>query len=183
MSGIDLFTNFTVNTALPLDDRDVVANLTARDAIPALRRYQGMKVYVSAEGKAYRLIGGITNTDWSEEGGSGGGGGPFQWSATTQAISAGGQITLTLAQIKQAITVVGDGGPATLNVDLFSSEPDDGTTIVLVGTSDTNYVVVPYSDTDGGALVNGDIILFKDSVCVLLWNDLLKRYFYIGGRQ
>jgi predicted RNA-binding protein associated with RNAse of E/G family len=43
-----------------------VADLTARDAIPALRREELMTVGVIANGKTYRLVGGITNDCWLE---------------------------------------------------------------------------------------------------------------------
>jgi hypothetical protein len=67
--GIPLGSQFTVQTGLSLDDRDSVADLTARDAIAALRRWEGMRVYVVAEVKTYKLSGGITNGDWIVEGG------------------------------------------------------------------------------------------------------------------
>ena len=41
-----------------------VADATARDAIPAERRTQGMECWVVGEGKKYRLVGGIANGDW-----------------------------------------------------------------------------------------------------------------------
>lgn len=71
LAGIPLSTNFTVNTALPIDDRMSVADTTARDAIPALKRWEGMLVYSIADGKHYTLIGGITNGDWTELSGGG----------------------------------------------------------------------------------------------------------------
>lgn len=74
-AGIPLSSNFTVNTSLPIEDRMSVANVTARDAIPTLRRWEGMLVYVVAEQKHFTLIGGVTNTDWVELAGGGGGGG------------------------------------------------------------------------------------------------------------
>ena len=40
----------------PLEVDDVVADLTARDAIPAGRRYEGMQVYVESEERPYYLI-------------------------------------------------------------------------------------------------------------------------------
>lgn len=64
MAGIQLTTNFDVNTGLPLDSREVVADLTARDAISDLVRYEGLEVYVTAEAKSFKLVGGITNDDW-----------------------------------------------------------------------------------------------------------------------
>jgi len=41
-----------------------VADLTARNAIPVLRRKEGMHVYVISENDIYKLVGGIDNTDW-----------------------------------------------------------------------------------------------------------------------
>lgn len=69
--GITLASNFDVNAALPLDSRMVVADLTARDAIVAGRRFQGMCVYVIADTLTYQLKTGILNADWVEYGGAG----------------------------------------------------------------------------------------------------------------
>lgn len=73
--GITLGSNFDVQTALPLDSRLVVADSTARDAIDALQRYEGMLVYVTADATNYQLVGGILNANWTELAGAGGGGG------------------------------------------------------------------------------------------------------------
>lgn len=70
--GITLGSNFDVQTGLPLDSRTVVADLTARDAINSLQRYEGMIVYVVAEGTNFQLVGGILNADWKELSGGGG---------------------------------------------------------------------------------------------------------------
>lgn len=43
-----------------------VADLTARDAITASRREEGMACFVVAESKLYRLIGGTANENWTE---------------------------------------------------------------------------------------------------------------------
>jgi len=43
----------------------VVADITARDAIPAERREDGMTCYVQIEDVCYQLKGGITNNDWA----------------------------------------------------------------------------------------------------------------------
>lgn len=66
--GITLASNFDVNAALPLDSRIIVADLTARDAIAAGRRYLGMVVYVISDTITYQLKGGILNADWVEFG-------------------------------------------------------------------------------------------------------------------
>lgn len=69
--GIALASNFDVNAALPLDSRMTVADLTARDAIAAGRRYLGMTVYVASDTTTYQLKAGILNADWVEYGGGG----------------------------------------------------------------------------------------------------------------
>lgn len=70
--GIIVGSNFDVQTALPLDSRSIIADLTARDAIDSLIRYEGMIVYVEAEETNFQLVGGITNGDWTELSGGGG---------------------------------------------------------------------------------------------------------------
>jgi len=67
--------SFSMAAALPLDDRERFADLTARDALSALRRYEGLVCYVVSEQKLYHLKGGITNAHW-EELGTGGTGSP-----------------------------------------------------------------------------------------------------------
>jgi hypothetical protein len=63
-------TGDTVST-YPVADQDEikgghhsVADITARDAIPAERREEGMTVAVIADQIVYKLSGGITNSDW-----------------------------------------------------------------------------------------------------------------------
>jgi hypothetical protein len=73
--GINVASSFTMNAALPLDDRTKVADIAARNAILSGRRYEGLIVYVIAEQTNYQLIGGITDGDWEELSGSGGGSG------------------------------------------------------------------------------------------------------------
>ena len=41
-----------------------VADIAARDAIPAERRAEGMVAYVQADGVEYQLVGGVANGDW-----------------------------------------------------------------------------------------------------------------------
>ena len=85
--GIDLVDGFNVTVAKPLDGRDVVADLTARDAIPLGIRYLGMPVHViDSDGAGlamnYQLVGGTGNINWVEFAG-GGGGGISEWVAAT----------------------------------------------------------------------------------------------------
>lgn len=62
--SIQLASNFHETAALPLDDRIVVADNTARDALASGRRYEGLVVYNQATTVSYQLKGGITNSNW-----------------------------------------------------------------------------------------------------------------------
>jgi len=62
--SISISSNFRLKTSKPLDDRLEAADLTVRDAIPAIERYEGMLVYVKATGVYYSLIGGVSNLNW-----------------------------------------------------------------------------------------------------------------------
>ncbi len=68
--GIVLASNFDVNTGLPLDSREKVADNTARDAIGSGVRYEGMTVYVVATAKNWQLQGGILNANWVQPSGA-----------------------------------------------------------------------------------------------------------------
>jgi hypothetical protein len=63
---IPISSNFHLSGQLPLDDKTIKVDLTARNAIPSGDRFQGLKVFVTAEQKNYQLIGGITNSNWLE---------------------------------------------------------------------------------------------------------------------
>lgn len=62
--GIQLGSNFNVQTNLPLDDRLVCETVSQRDAIPKEFRYEGMQCYVSSERQTFQLTGGIDNIHW-----------------------------------------------------------------------------------------------------------------------
>jgi len=63
--SIPISSNFNLNAQLPLDARTVVANITARDLIPSIQRYEGMIVYLVDTEINYQLQGGIANVDWA----------------------------------------------------------------------------------------------------------------------
>lgn len=64
--GIQMGSGFTVQTGLPIDDRDILQTLTERDNIPLFRRYEGMMCYVVEEETNYQLMGGTANECWFE---------------------------------------------------------------------------------------------------------------------
>lgn len=81
--AIPLGSSFNVTSNVPLDSRAFVADTTARDAIVAGVRYEGMIVYSIADATNFQLVGGIANGNWVElSGGGGGGGGALQWVAS-----------------------------------------------------------------------------------------------------
>lgn len=77
--AIELASSFNRNSGVPLDSREVVASIAARDAIPTLVRYVGMKVTVLDDGAGdqvtYELAGGTGNDKWREYGSGGSGSG------------------------------------------------------------------------------------------------------------
>ena len=62
--SIPIGSNFLLGSGIPLDGRTVVADTTARDAIPAIERYDGLIVYTTATSKNYQLRGGVLNANW-----------------------------------------------------------------------------------------------------------------------
>ena len=64
--GIQLGSNFSLQTGLPLDERMTCKTMTDRDNIPMFKRYEGLLCYVEEEAINYQLIEGITNDCWQE---------------------------------------------------------------------------------------------------------------------
>ncbi len=64
--SIELTSNFTQQAAMALDDRFSFADITARNALAAGRRYEGMLVYVQATKLIYKLDSDLTT--WNEFG-------------------------------------------------------------------------------------------------------------------
>ena len=62
--SIELSSNFDLVAQLPLDARYIATDITDRDAITTIRRYEGMMVYVLSDQVTYQLQNGITNADW-----------------------------------------------------------------------------------------------------------------------
>lgn len=136
--GITLASNFDVNAALPLDSRMIAADATARDAIIAGVRYEGMLVYVVADQTMYQLQGGITNGDWAAAGGGGGGSVPVVDLATGDGVLT----AFTLSQdpgVEENVAVYLDGvRQSTAEYSIvtttltFSVAPYNGATLMFV---------------------------------------------------
>jgi hypothetical protein len=109
------------------------------------------------------------------EGATGGAsGGLYTIPSTTQTISNGGQIIPSSGQ--QWLKLQGNAGDITLDTDLFSAAPPDGTIITLEGQNDSAIVMVPFSDTAGGFVGNGDCYLKRYSTLTLVYDEAALRY-------
>lgn len=62
--SININSNFLLSTQLPLDARTVVFDVTARNAIPSIQRYDGLEVYLTSTSQTYQLQGGILDANW-----------------------------------------------------------------------------------------------------------------------
>ena len=146
--GIVLGSQFSVQTALPLDDRDTVADNTARDAINSGRRYIGFKTFSIASLKTYQLQTGITNSDWVDVSAStalttadsltahaGGGQGSAlaltaQINRVTTVATAGDSVKLPAATAGAQVMVI--NAAASNSMDIF---PATGEAIDALGTN------------------------------------------------
>lgn len=95
--------------------------------------------------------------------------------AATETIAGGGQITLNTAP-SQYVPVAGSGGPVTLSATPFASTPNDGTYIIIEGTSATNTVTLTNNDASGGCILNGNATLGQYDTLTLVWRSALSRY-------
>lgn len=172
--SITLGSNFTLNTTLPLDDRAVVADTTARDAIPLGRRYEGMSVYCIADGKNYQLVGGTADINWKEYAGAGG-----SFVVSSQ-LGLTGALAISNAGDKRRIVQVSSSGgevdlsPLVTQLTIGSS----GDEVILIGTDSANYIVLKNTLTNLN--INGDWYGYANSVLHLVqvgivWFEVQRR--------
>lgn len=97
-------------TSAPRWTDEKVADLTARDAISSTLRYEGMTVFVVADGKTYQLVGGILDANWKEFG-SGGGGANYVDSFTATASQTAFVLTEEPGAKQNIVIITIDGVP------------------------------------------------------------------------
>lgn len=90
-------------------------------------------------------------------------------------VSASAQLDLENNYV-QYIPLVGDAGPQNLDTTPFSSPPENGTQIYLIGTDDTNTVTLQFLDDPFGAYINGNATLKRGYCIGLVYNSDLQRY-------
>lgn len=155
LAGIPVTSSFTMNAALPLDDRATVADLTARDALPALRRWEGMLVYVVSEQKHFTLKGGIADVNWSELSGSGAG--LSTWITATPYVVD--DIVVESNKIYKCLTNHTSG---TFSVDFASNywvELSDSNDKITGPASSTDNAIVRYDSTTGKLAKNSGVTI------------------------
>lgn len=177
--GIPLASNFDIGSPIPIDSRMVVADLTARDAISAGRRYLGMAVHVVDSGAGvamnYQLVGGILNANWVEFAG-GGGGAALEFSDDIQS----GDITLV--PITKCIRILGDG---LTNIDSVEgceapASPQELTIFnhygqTLIIKHDAHPTDPTFSFFMPGAAA-GDVFLDVNCSASFIYDDLIDRW-------
>ena len=97
-------------------------------------------------------------------------------------VAGGGTITVSTTQQVQYFRVSGDGGAQSLSSTPFGTGGGwiDGTTIRLVGTSDTNTISLDHNDASNGAVLNGDCTLNKYNMITLQWDSELARFIEVS---
>jgi hypothetical protein len=140
----------------------VVADLTERDAIATVKRFEGMTTYVTAEEKTFQLQGGITNSDWVEFGAGTDekvkydAGDPTAGYVADKIIAGTGISVAEGTGANENKLVITNSAPAVAETDPLSLHLDQTTPQTLtnqpiVTVADTDYVLI--NDTsDGGKL-------------------------------
>ena len=97
-------------------------------------------------------------------------------SSDTETISDSGAISSAASGI-QYRPVVGDGAVTTSGTPFGTSVAwQDGTIIILQGTSNTNTVSIAHNDAANGVILNGDATLTAYDVLELFWDDTNTRW-------
>jgi hypothetical protein len=119
---------------------------------------------------------------------AGGGSSGFQNQNTLgspfQTIASGGTITIAASGMQQ-IRVQGDTADSEIatSVTPFGTvAPADGTTVLLIGESNSQTLAIQTSDIAKGVILNGVCVLGKYSTLLVEYNDLLDRYLEISRK-
>lgn len=158
------------------------------DIVDTINGQPSVSVNMEAYGFAVHAL--LPGTDWranyfiletSGTGGGGGGAGGYVIN-TAQDIPNNGTIVLT-ADKMQWNKVKGDAGPQNANLSPFAAPALPGTVITLEGLDDTDYLMIPHSDTDGGCINpgKGDIYLMKGTTVTYMYDATADRYKSISG--
>lgn len=147
-------------------------------------------VTVNMEAYGFAVQAVLPGTDWRakyfllETSGSGGtpSSGGYVIDPVVQDVPANGTITLTPNKM-QWLKVQGAAGPQDANLSPFAAPALDGSIITLEGQDDTNYLMIPHSDTAGGCINpgKGDIYLMKYTTVTYMYDETADRYKSTAG--
>lgn len=122
---------------------------------------------------------GYNNGAWGELGGGG------LVVSSAQTVSSGGDITSSTTDQRQMRPVIGNGAPTAASTTPFGTTGGwkNGTEILLVGTSDSDSVILAFNDASKGLVGNfTEIELTKYKTALCVWNSTLDRWIVQGGR-
>jgi len=129
-ASIPVSSNFLLTAQLPLDARTVVTDSTARDAIPAGQRFDGLEVYLTATSQTYQLQGGILNANWVLVTGTGG-------SVAFSAITSGTNTTANMIAAAGSTFAVNDGSFTLRNTTDTTKHAIFDLSLITTGTTRT----------------------------------------------
>ena len=155
--SINIGSNIRVQTTLPLDAKFIAADNTARYAILAGERYQGMIVFVTATSLTWQLQCGILNANWTAlgSGGTGSVGTIYGTRAAPRSIVAATGIVSVSSHMGASDpdqTVFVKGSIAGESIISANPQIEAGTVVgskmFLQGADDTDYITL----NDGNGL-------------------------------
>lgn len=173
--GVTLGSNFDLNTALPLDSRDIKADVTARNAIPAPSRYIGMRVFVLSNLTRYVLKSGLLDANWEVDTAAG----SVITSQATDSTTTGAGQTATLATLMHIFTnasltsIAGLTAPASTTLGILVNRRGADITIVNDATA-----------TAANRIITGtgsDLTLKNGAAVWVAYDTVAARWQVIGG--
>lgn len=171
LAGSEILTNKDIDGGTASNTHRITIPKAAKTVLDALTRKEATIMYASDEsalyvdnGSSLVAIGGNYTT------------------YTTESISAGGTISISASVGFQSRRVQGNSVPVIASNTPFgtSTTPKDGTTITLIGQSDTNTVTITNADIAYGCCVNGNCTLGKYDSLTLQYDSIVNRYIEIA---
>jgi hypothetical protein len=182
--SIVLASQMSVTVPLPLDDRFVFADNTARDALAVGVRYQGLIVSITGTSKIFQLQGGTANANWVElPSSAAGSGSPTVFGTYAAGRSVDPLVGVTVAAshmsnsaVNQRVFIVSSTAGAVTDLDSgLATQVDNGTVVgqrlTLIGTSDT--AVLRFLNGQGLSLNGDDWVSFNRKRLELEWDGSL----------
>ena len=100
----------------------------------------------------------------------------------TETIAAAAEVTTVTNRISQYRPVVGDAAPVSASTVPFGTTGgwDNGTQILLRGTSDTNTVTFAHNDAAKGMILNGNAVLGNNDMLIVIYDSTADRWIEVS---